>query len=333
MNTRLKAGLNGSGRFGLHLLQYWIENYGDAMFDILYINDDFLNFDKFKQIIQEDEYLSLRSYIEFDADENIIVKGQGIDQRIKYTNLPLEDISWLGTVDVFLECSGKHTGRQGWEVILTGSTLSVVISATSWTADQICVYGYNHTSINVRNQRVLSYGSCTVNAYIPLASFINNMWGVTESDVSVIHNVPVHQIKQFNTLERRNCTLEQVASKILPFLNDDNFKVTYTLVPYTGVSMIDFRFKLNKSMTRDTIIAGLRSSIKEGELHKLYSIADMDNGPGEHKFTRSSAVIIESSVSTKGNNLYISAYFDNENSANRYYDTVNYITQESLRGE
>jgi glyceraldehyde 3-phosphate dehydrogenase len=326
--TRVKVGINGLGRFGLHLLQYWLDNYDDALFDIVYINDEVLGFEHIKEIVKTDPYLKLSSRINFKSNGLLEVKNNGLKQEINYTTESFNSIPWLGKTSIFLECSGRHTERIDWDRVIADKTKLVIISATSWTADCICVFGHNHKDIDITKRRVVSYGSCTVNAYVPLADFIHKKWGIDNSDVSVIHNIPVYRAQDFKTLERRNCTLEKVAPVVLPFLNADNFIVTYTVVPHTGVSMIDFRFKLKQEISRDEIVKHLKIAIQTGQLHGIYGIVDIDDGPAAHKFTKHSAVLVEPNIHVRGHSLYIGAYFDNENSANRYFDTINYAIAE-----
>jgi len=66
-------------------------------------------------------------------------------------------------------------------------------------------------------------------------------------------------------------------------------------------------------------------SISEGELKGLYGMKEVDNGPEEHKCTPFSSVIIKEKSRLLKNQLYLFAYFDNENSVNRYYDLVSFI--------
>ena len=54
------AGINGFGRFGLHLLKYWIDNYDKTKFDIEYINDDFLDQNKILEIIKNDTKIKFK---------------------------------------------------------------------------------------------------------------------------------------------------------------------------------------------------------------------------------------------------------------------------------
>lgn len=328
MHDRVSTGINGMGRFGLHLLQYWIEHYDNAHFSIDYINDDYLTLDKIEGIIQNDKYLRLKSYLSFTENAIVVQLPGGNVKSIPYTNTDHEAIAWLGKPSLFLECSGKHTKKTDWHTVLTGATKHVIISATSWTADQILVYGFNHANKKNGKAEVVSYGSCTVNAYVPLAQLIHENYGVIDSDVNVIHNVPVHQIDAFDTLERKGCTLEVVAPHLLEFLTADNFVVNYTLVPYSGVSMLDYRFRIKSDVSEEAIKSALKNAVTEGKLKGLYALAPSDQGPDEHKFTSYSAVLIEPSIKRVGDNIYINAYFDNENSVNRYFDLANYFTEE-----
>ena len=41
-----KAGINGFGRFGLHLIKYWLDRHDESAFTISYINDDTLTIDQ-----------------------------------------------------------------------------------------------------------------------------------------------------------------------------------------------------------------------------------------------------------------------------------------------
>lgn len=324
---KIKTGINGFGRFALHLLKYWLERKEKANFDILYINDENLNKYKLLHILKNDKFCKFDNYKFFLDKNDLIIKiSKKIIYKIKISTEKLNSVRWLDKVDYLLECSGKNTKKKNFTKILKkNKSLKVLLSATSWSCDQTIIYGFNHTKINEKS-RYISYGSCTVNAYVPLANFLNKNFKVVDSDVNVIHNIQNYKLKEFNTLKRKFCTLEKSGPNLLNFLNNDNFKVNYTVVPYDGVSIFDFRFKFIKKIENIKFKKILKNEIKSGSLKKLYSISKFDKGPEKYKFTTSSAVIIESSIEVKKNMLYFSSYFDNENSVNRYFDLINYIS-------
>lgn len=319
------AGLNGTGRFGLHLIQYWTKNYKNSKFDIRYLNDEELTFEQFEDIVRTDPYLKLSENITFSRPYILIrIDGSEI-HRLLYTNSKLESLPWQDKIDIFLECSGRYSDNLNWykENLYDKP---VVISSTSWEADKIIIYGYNQNKL--KGEKAISYGSCTVNAYVPLAASINRHWGVMDSDVNIIHNVPEYKLDKLKGIQKSNCTLEKVAPLLLDFIKFDNFTVNYSLVPYSGVSAIDFRFKLSKKTSKEDVFNVLTKETLKGSLTGLYSVEEKDTGANIHKFSPYSAVIIKSTSRVIGDNLYLCAYFDNENSANRFFDLTNYLIKE-----
>lgn len=322
--TKKTAGINGFGRFGLHLLKYWLDRQGTSNFKISYINDDFLSVQDAFNIINKDNYVIFDKYkVSLSGNNLIFIALDGTKNVIEYTNAEKSQIPWLGKPDLFLECSGKNSVAKDCELYVTGNTKLVVISATSYDAKTL-IYGFNHQDYG-KDDKVISYGSCTVNAYVPIANYINKKYGITESDANFVHNIPNYKLKNFNTLNRKFCTLEKSGPNLLGFINENNFTVNYTVVPYDGVSMLDFRFKLQKSISKEDLVRDLQHAFSKGELKGLYAFEEKDSGPEVHKFTTNSAVFIKDNTRLLNNNLYLHGYFDNENSVNRYFDLVNYI--------
>lgn len=326
------AGMNGFGRFGLHLLKYWLERKDTATIDIQFINDDFLPAKAAFDIIKNDPYVAFPKHtVELLENKLVFLAHDGSKTVIKYTNEPKDIISWVGKPDMFLECSGKNTSEKDCQKYVTGNTKLTIISATSFDAKNL-IYGFNHLDFNEAT-KVISYGSCTVNAYVPLANYLNKKYGVIESDANFVHNIPNYKLKDFNTLERKSCTLEKSGPKLLDFINKDNFTVNYTLVPYDGVSMLDFRFKLSNPLSKEEVMKDLEYAFLQGELNPLYAFEDSDGGPEKHKFSTYSAVFIKNNVRVLNNNLYLHGYFDNENSVNRYFDLANYVSNYKVNGQ
>lgn len=321
------VGINGFGRFGLHLLRYWLINYKDARFSIDFINDEGLDLDKLKDIIKTDPLFAPLGF-NFTESFIIVTFKNGNEHKIAYTNQPVNNVEWLGKPSLFFECSGKYSeDKKQLNNFIKGNTHTVLVSATSSVCDQTLIYSYNHREYK-SSSKLISYGSCTVNAYVPLASFLNEIYGIIESDVNVIHSVPPYKLADYIEPVRTTCTLEKSGPNLLKFLNTDNFKVIYTLVPYGGVSIMDYRFKLKRAGQYYELAAFLDSLSGEG---KIYGTTETDSGATDHKFSDRSAIFVKSSTKMVGDNLYLHAYFDNENSVNRYFDLANYIAEKHLK--
>jgi len=320
------SGLNGFGRFGLHLIKYWLERAEGCNFKIDYINDDTISLEKAYKIINNDQYVKFNNYEIIKSKNSLIfLKQNGNKYNIEYTQNIKSKISWIGKPDIFLECSGKNPSKNDCLIYIKGNTKTVIISQTSWDADEILIYGYNHHIFNPEKHKVISYGSCTLNSYIPLANYINQKYKILNSDVNFIHNVPEYKLRKSFTLERRLCSLEKAGPLLLNFLNLDNFKINYTLVPYTGVSMFDFRFQVAKHIDKNKFINDLSKIFAKGDFKYLYKLDVIDKGPEVYKGTSYSAIFIKNNIQVLKNNIYLHGYFDNENSVNRYFDITNYL--------
>ena len=56
---------------------------------------------------------------------------------------------------------------------------------------------------------------------------------------------------------------------------------------------------------------------------------EKDKGPEAHNLSTYSAVIIKENIKMIKDQVYLSCYFDNENSVNRFYDLANYVVEKT----
>lgn len=322
-----EVGINGFGRFGLHLLRYWLDRTDQCEFEIRYVNDEVLSLEEAFEILTNDRYVRFDDVKLERTDRGITVRTRaGAVHEIEYSRAPQPEIPWLGSPLMLFECSGRYTEAANCVPFLRGQTRLVAISATSWDADATLVFGFNQETFDPERHRVVSYGSCTVNAYVPLAAYLNGRYRVIDSDVNVVHNIPEYKLPNHQTLHRKFCTLERSGPNLLDFIDAGrNFVVKYTVVPWTGVSMFDYRFRVEQPPKRDELIADLERAFEDGPLAGLYGIDEVDIGPEVHVGTPRSAVLIREGIEVRGDQLYLPSYFDTENSVNRYFDLVTYL--------
>ena len=210
------VGMNGFGRFGLHLLKYWLDRRDNSSFSLDYINDDSLDIDKVINIIKKDKYVKFSKYKIKNLDNSIsITDAEGLTSIIEFAKLDSEKIDWLGKPDIFFECTGKNTIKKDSKIFVKNNTKLVIISATSWDPDQTLVYGFNHLDFNKDNE-IISYGSCTVNAYVPFHNYLSKKYKLINADVNVIHNIQEYKLSSFDTLVRKFCTLEKSGPDHMP---------------------------------------------------------------------------------------------------------------------
>ena len=316
--------MNGFGRFGLHFLAYYLDRAKESNFSLLRINDENLSVGKMLDMIKNDHYVKITDNWHIEVDGPIFTfKNRFEARQIEFQNLTLADFA-ADHEGVLLECSGKYTNTQIFPDL--PRLERIFISATSLSADETILVGFNEESFR-ENQKFISYGSCTVNAYVPLAFHLNKEFKISSSDVNVIHNIPEYLLQRSpDIFERRSCTLTIMGPKLLKFLTNDNFNVNYTIVPISGVSRIDLSFDLERPFELNEIVKTIEKISNKTGL-QLYRFHEVDNGPDETLLSVHSTEFILSQSRKVGQRLYLSGYFDTENSANRYYDLINTIEE------
>jgi glyceraldehyde 3-phosphate dehydrogenase len=325
----VSTGVNGFGRFGLHLLKYWLDNNKDANFSIDFINDDFLSPSSAHAIIINDRFVRISEdyRVVIDGDTISFINKSGLKKSILFSNSDKEQIPWRGEPQYMLECSGKYNSAKLNRDSLVGATKKNIISATVADADQTLIMGYNNDEYSPKAQ-IFSYGSCIINAFVPLTNWLNEKYKINNCDTAVIHNIPEHKLLKpdNHTLNRRSCSLEWMGPKLMDCLTPDNFIVTKTYIPYPGISMIDMRYQLAKPpATIKALTRQLAKAFNSGPLKTLYAFDKASQGAESHLNSTYSAVLRRDGLRFVGDNLYISCYFDNENSVNRYFDLINFM--------
>ena len=132
MTMKRSTGINGFGRFALHLLKYWLDRKREAHFGLDYINDDTLTIEQANEIIQTDTAVVFDPY-NGAAHRRHAAFRSNLTVRYTtscYTHRRQDQIPWVGKPDIFLECSGKNTGKRDCLSFLSGQTKVVAISAT-----------------------------------------------------------------------------------------------------------------------------------------------------------------------------------------------------------
>ena len=127
---KINCGINGFGRFGLHLLKYWLGRAEKSSFIIKAINDNYLKPEDIVSIINNDYAVIFNSYkIILERSTIKIISPNGENYYIKITNEKDSQIPWIGDYDLFFECSGLNTSRKSCAKFLHGKTKLILISA------------------------------------------------------------------------------------------------------------------------------------------------------------------------------------------------------------
>ncbi len=323
-NPKISLHINGLGRFGQQLLYHWLNE--PKHFELVHLSDQKLKAHEVCELLLNHDRLDFTPFAPRVINNQLcLTLSSGNTISLPYYCGEVALSPDFGLADYWLECSGHYSGADYCRKHFGGNTKRVFISATSEKADKTLILGFNDNEFKP-SQKVISYGSCTVNAFVPLASWVDENLGLLEADVNVIHNTPDYRIDSDTYPYRKSCTLEMMATKLLTGIRPENFHVNYTMIPFRGVSLLNLRFKTEHSNNQETLRRKLVAASTEGELRGLYLFSDLPYTAKTVLGKTENAIFNLSEVVVSKQNIRMSGFFDNENSAYRFYDLITNIS-------
>lgn len=333
--SRVKVGINGFGRIGRILFRAGFEKL-----DIVGIN----NVGDVKTMAHLLKYDSTHGRFPKDVsydDNHLIVDGKKIP--VSATRNPA-DIPWKEWgVDLVLECTGAFKKPEEFEKHIKAGAKKVLISAPAPGADLTIVYGINHEEYNVEKHRYISNASCTTNCLAPVAKVLHENFGIESAMMTTVHSYTNDQrILDATHKDLRRARAAAVsmiptttgAAKavglVLPELKGkiDGLAVR---VPTPNVSMVDFVFQSNKSVTAESINEALVSA-SNGALNGVLACEKDELVSCDFIGNENSSIVDLPNTMVMGDKLAkVFSWYDNEMGfSHRMVDMAIYMQEKGL---
>jgi len=340
----MKIGISGFGRIGRLVTRAYFDNEAlQKNVEIVAINDlaspEVAAFG-FKY---DSVHRQFKGDIHTDGS-TIVINGK----KIKHVSIPnAAEIPWkdLG-VDVVLECSGRYTDKEGASLHLKGGAKKVIISAPAKGVDRTIVYGVNHTQYNAQSDIILSNASCTTNCLAPVASVMNEAFGINHGLMTTIHSYTNDQrlVDAGHSDPRRaragalnmiptTTGAAKTVGEVIPELKGklDGFSVR---VPTPDVSLTDVVFSLKKAVSKEEVNAALTAAAN-GRLKGVLAVSneplvssDFLGNPYSSIIDSAITYVIGGDEKDKGTMVKVCAWYDNEYGFScRMLDLCNYIAK------
>ena len=326
----IKIGINGFGRIGRLILRALLENYKDKI-QVVAIND--------LGSIETNAHLIKYDSTHGTLEHDVKTSKDGFEisnQKIKvFAEKDPGKIPW-GTIgaDVVLECTGIFLDKSSAHNHIKGGAKKVIISAPAKEVDFTIVQGVNSKELK-KDHNIISNGSCKTNCLAPVASVLENSFGIEYGYMTTIHSYTGDQ-KLLDTLHkdlRRARSTEgamiptstgaaKALSLVLPSLKG-KLDGTAIRVPTPNVSLIDFTVVTKKEVSVDQINAAMikasKSNLKGilGINQKPLVSKDFNHDPHSSIFDTTQTQVI------KGKFSRVLSWYDNEwGFSNRMCDTA-----------
>lgn len=327
----IKIAINGFGRIGRGVLRAIIERGADDI-DIVAIND-LAPAENIAHLLKYDSvHGRLRTPVLVEG-ETLFVGNRRI--RLSAIRTP-EDLPWAD-VDIAFECTGLFTARDQAARLVQAGAKRVLISAPGKGADKTVVYGVNHQALT-DGDVIVSNASCTTNCLAPVASVLDDAFGIKTGYMTTIHaftgDQPSHDTNHRDPYRARAASVSiiptstgaaKAISLVLPQL-EGKLEGSAIRVPTPNVSMVDLSFMAERPMTVEAIndamakaASGSLKGVLSFEQDPMVSI-DFNHDPHSSCFAAAQTTV------TAGGMARVVSWYDNEwGFSNRMIDTARHM--------
>jgi glyceraldehyde 3-phosphate dehydrogenase len=227
------------------------------------------------------------------------------------------DIDWV------VEASGHFTHRdQALQHIKAGAR-SVLITAPAHDEDITIIPGVNQEMFDARKHHIVSLGSCTTNAFIPMLHVMHEAFTIVQGYMTTVHaytNTQVLLDVETDDLRRSRAAALNIIptstgaacmlDKVLPALAG-KIPATSIRVPVAKVSLIDLTICTQRALTAETMHAAFNNAMKDS----MAGIIDLTMEPlvsSDFSGCPYSVVIDGLLTSAHGNMGKLFGWYDNE---------------------
>jgi glyceraldehyde 3-phosphate dehydrogenase len=278
----VRVAINGFGRIGRLVLRAALKRQVEI--DFVAVND-ITDAKTLAHLLHYDSVHG-RWPQRFSAEGSTIVVGGKSIRALSEANpaaLPWKDLG----IDVVLECTGKFTDRDKAACHLASGARRVLVSAPAKGADATFVMGVNDSTYDPSKHTVVSIASCTTNCLAPVASVLDNTFGIDRGFMTTVHAYTSDQRLQdapHKDLRRaRSAALSMIPTStgaakaiglVLPSLQGrlDGISVR---VPVASGSLID----LTVNVAKPASIQSVNDAMREAATGSLMGILQYNEDP------------------------------------------------------
>jgi len=335
MSQRL--AINGFGRIGRTVFRVWAQR-PDALaaLDLVAINER----------ANRETAIHLARFDSTHGRFGGSIEPSPTGMRVSTNTLPQKDIALFSeeaigslpwgnlSVDVLLECTGAFSDRATAELhINTGAKRVLFSQPAEPDVDLTVVWGVNDHQL-AASHRIVSAGSCTTNALIPVLKVLDDCFGIEAGTVTTVHSAmndqPVLDAYHNTDLRKTRAAFQSIipvdtglaigVPRILPQL-EGKLTAHALRVPTLNVSAMD----LAVYTQRDCDARAVNDALAEAATDELSGILGFTTAPlasCDFNGETCSSVVDASQTQVSANRLVkVLIWFDNEWAyANRLID-------------
>lgn len=318
----LRIAINGFGRIGRNFLRTVLQDpQAKKVLTVVAINIGPSKLENLAHLFKYDTLLgTFAGTVTMNAQELVID-----DVRIAIIACVDQAQAKWGAlnVDWVVESSGKFTDRVGAQKHITAGAKHVLISAPATDEDVTIIPGVNDNNFDPKNDYIVSLGSCTTNALVPMLKVLHDAFTITEGFMTTVHAYTNDQrlldLEHSDPRRARAAALNiiptstgatKVVGKVLPELQGLIGGCSLR-VPVGKVSLIDLTFVALKPLSIDAI-AQVFDTAAQGSLKGILSQTREPLVSSDYSGNSYSVVIDGLLTDVRGTCGKVFGWYDNE---------------------
>jgi len=226
-------------------------------------------------------------------------------------------------IDWVVDCTGAFTKREKATQHRDSGARYVLISAPAHDEDISIIPGVNMALFDPEKHFIVSLGSCTTNALIPLLSVLHQTFEINDAYMNTVHAYTNSQalldVEKDDPRRSRAAALNiipttsgavKMVEKVIPTLKNKVDGLALR-VPVGKVSFLDLSFTTQKRISEQSIIDAFQESMK----HTMKGIIDITDQPlvSSDFFGNNYSVVIDKPLTkVQGTIGKVFGWYDNE---------------------
>ena len=279
----MRIAINGFGRIGRNFLRtIMLDKHARSVCQVEAINIGPAPLESTAYLFKHDTMLGTYPGSVVLEETTLIVDDQRI--AVLAANDP-EQLPWIRMgIDWVVEASGKFTQRDQAQKHLDAGAHYVLITAPAHDEDATIIPGINDHDFNKDKHRIISLGSCTTNAFVPLLKVLDDSFSIINGFMTTIHaytnsqvllDVAVKDLRESRAAALNIIPTSTGASKtlgkVLASLNG-KIKSRAIRVPVGKVSLIDLVVNTKRDLSAESINKVLNNAA-QGDLKGIIGMS------------------------------------------------------------
>ena len=319
----MRIAINGFGRIGRSFLRMILaDDRARKDLEVVAIN---VGPEDPEQTALVFQYDSVMGTYPFPVDyQNGFLNVQGLSIKVlaekDAAQLPWKELK----VDWVVDCSGRFTHREDAILHQKAGAKAVLISAPGHDMDCTIIPGVNNERYQKGKDTIVSLGSCTTNALMPLLKIVDEVWGVQYGMAVTTHSYTVSQslLDGFSKKDIRRGraaalnivpTSTGAARMIDEVLPKFAGKITASAlrVPVAKVSYIDVTWVCDKKLTAEEINKAFSQSA-QNSLRNILDVCQLPLVSSDFAGNRHSIIVDALQTTAVGSMGKVCGWYDNE---------------------